>query len=145
MSALGGDLDGLRVLDLFAGSGALGLEALSRGARDVVFVEKSEAALRVLRANVDLLGAQGRSRVVRADAHRFAERAPPEDFDVALADPPYGEGNAARLLDLFHRRPFARELWVEHRSDEPLPALPGLRHRPYGDTTLTTVESRGVP
>lgn len=143
MSALGGDLTGLVVADLFAGSGALGLEALSRGASRAVFVERARAALRTLEANIALLGCGERATVVRADVLTWAGSLEPSSFDVALADPPYGKGWAARLLDLFHRHPFARELWVEHRSGEPLPDLPGLRSRRYGDTTLTTVLSPG--
>lgn len=137
MSALGGSLEGLRVLDLFAGSGALGLEALSRGATEAVFVEKAPGALRVLEANIRLLGAQSACRVVRKDALRYAGTLEPLAFDVALADPPYGEAHAARLLALFQERAFARELWVEHRSGEELPALQDLRQRRYGDTTLS--------
>jgi 16S rRNA (guanine966-N2)-methyltransferase len=138
MSALGGSLDGLRVLDLFAGSGALGLECLSRGASEAVFVENAPGSLRVLKANIDLLGA-GEARIVRSDALAFVRSLEPLAFDAALADPPYGKDLAAALLRLFEERPFARELWVEHRSDEALPDLPGIRHRRYGDTTLTTV------
>jgi 16S rRNA (guanine966-N2)-methyltransferase len=143
MSALGGSLEGLRVLDLFAGSGALGLEALSRGAREVVFVEKAPSSLRVLGDNVRLLGAESECQVVRGDALRYAERLEPLAFDVALADPPYGAGYAAALLTRFRHRPFARELWVEHRSDEEVPAFEELRQRRYGDTTLSTLTAAG--
>lgn len=139
MSALGGSLDGLRVLDLFAGSGALGLEALSRGAREVVFVESGPAVLRVLRENIRLLGAEEQCTVTRGDAHRYVERLAPFAFDVALADPPYGSDHAARLLASFQGRRFARELWVEHRTGELVPPVPGLRQRRYGDTTLSTL------
>jgi 16S rRNA (guanine966-N2)-methyltransferase len=119
MSALGGRLDNLTVLDLFAGSGALGLEALSRGATHATFVELARAT------------------VVKGDAIKYAGRLGPGAFDLALADPPYGEGHAAALLERFHEVPFARALWVEHRTGEPLPELPGLVHRRYGDTMLT--------
>lgn len=140
MSALGGFLPEVRVVDLFAGSGALGLEALSRGAREAVFVERSRGALRTLEANIELLGAEDRCRVVREDALRFASRIDAGAFDLALADPPYGEGYAAHLVELFRAVPFADELWLEHRTDETLPDVAGLRQRRYGDTTLTTVE-----
>jgi 16S rRNA (guanine966-N2)-methyltransferase len=139
MSALGGSLDDLRVLDLFSGSGALGLEALSRGASEVVFVEKAPSSLRVLEANIRLLDAGSQSRIVKADAIKFVQGLGPLAFDLALADPPYGMEYAARLLGLFHEQPFARELWVEHRSGEPVPELEGLRQRRYGDTTLSTL------
>lgn len=142
MSALGGHLPGLRVLDLFAGSGALGLEALSRGAAAAVFVDKARSSLRTLEANVELLGCADRVTVVHGDAMKYASSLSSRSFDVVLADPPYGEGFAAALLERFHRDPFADELWVEHRTDEQLPALDRLRSRRYGDTTLTMLAGR---
>ena len=74
------------VLDLFAGVGAFGLEALSRGAREVVFVENAPASLEVLNENIRLLGAEAQSRVVRADALKYARKLERLAFDVALAD-----------------------------------------------------------
>ena len=141
MSAMGGRFDELTVLDLFAGSGALGLETLSRGAEHATFVEQADASLRTLRQNIDLVGAQARSTVVAHDAMRWIEGLEPHAVDLALADPPYGRGLAAELLERFRVSPFALELWVEHRSDEPIPELPGLRSRRYGDTTLSILES----
>jgi 16S rRNA (guanine966-N2)-methyltransferase len=137
MAAVGGEVADARVLDLFAGSGALGLEALSRGAAEATFVEKARGALQTLQRNVDGLDAGDRCRIVRADAMVFARRLAPDEFDLALADPPYDSGLATELLALFANKPFARALWVEHRTSEPIPALPGLRQRRYGDTTLS--------
>ena len=134
MSILGAALPGARVLDLYAGSGALGLEALSRGAVSADFVELSAASLRALEANIRALGVDGRATVHRGDALRYAERLPPAAFDVALADPPYTRDDAAGLVALFRRTPFARILSVEHRSDQP---LDGDETRRYGDTALT--------
>lgn len=139
MSALGGRLDGLTVIDLFAGSGALGLEALSRGAAHATFVEIAKGSLKSLEGNVRSLNAAGRCTIVKGDALKHAAKLAPLAFDLALADPPYGEGHAAALFDRFAVTPFARELWVEHRTGETIPALPGLRQRRYGDTTLTSV------
>ena len=143
MAALGTEVEGAAVVDLFAGSGALGLEALSRGASHVTFVDLSRGALRVLRANIELLAAGTVTRVVRADALGYTKRMQREEIDLALADPPYGRDLAGRLLDLYVERPFAGALWVEHRSREELPACPGLRlrQRVYGDTTLTIAEA----
>jgi 16S rRNA (guanine966-N2)-methyltransferase len=141
MSALGSTMVDARVLDLFAGSGALGLETLSRGAREVVFVENLKKSLDVLGKNIASLGADVRTKVVRKDVSRFLDTLPDFAFDLALADPPYGEGEAARLLKRISNRPFALALWVEYRSDEELPELPGLQHRRYGDTTLTIWEN----
>ena len=137
MAALGGEIADSRVLDLFAGSGALGLEALSRGAREATFVERGRGPLTTLTANIELLGAQDRSRVVRGDAMAFARKLEPDDFDLVLADPPYDKGLARELLERFSEKSFARSLWVEHRSKESMPPLPGLRQRRYGDTTLS--------
>lgn len=137
MSAIAPELPGATVLDLFAGSGALGLEALSRGAQEATFVEKAPAALKVLRANLAALGAGERARVVVGDAVRFLEALEPNAFDIALADPPYGRGLAAAVVDRFRGTAFARLLVVEHRRDDSLPDFPDARERRYGDTYLT--------
>ena len=134
MSILAEDLPGARVLDLYAGSGALGLEALSRGAASADFVELNPPSLRALEANVAGLGVGDRVRVHRGDALRFAERLGPGAYDVAFADPPYSRDDAARLVALFRRTPFARILSVEHRAAE---RLEGDSTRRYGDTALT--------
>jgi 16S rRNA (guanine966-N2)-methyltransferase len=137
MSAVAPELPGARVLDLFAGSGALGLEALSRGAERATFVENAPPALKALAANLAALGAGDRSGIVRTDAVRFVEGLPAGAFDVAFADPPYGKGFAAALLTAFAAVPFASLLCIEHGRDEALPDLPDLRTRRYGDTCLT--------
>ena len=145
LGSLGAAVEDARVLDLFAGSGALGLEALSRGAREVVFVERHRPALMALDANIRALGASDRAQVVRTDAFRYLDRLTDSPFDLALADPPYGMGYAADVLHRFARRPFAREIWVEHGSKETLPELPGIRQRRYGDTTLSIWEAPDEP
>ncbi len=134
MSILAEDLPGARVLDLFAGSGALGLEALSRGAASVDFVEMHRASLAALTANIEALGAGDRARVHRGDAERFIAALPAGGFDVAFADPPYTIDYATRLAAHFHRAPFARILSIEHRAGLD---LPGGETRRYGDTAIT--------
>ncbi|MGE5927189.1 MAG: 16S rRNA (guanine(966)-N(2))-methyltransferase RsmD [Gemmatimonadota bacterium] len=134
MSILADDLPGARVLDLFAGSGALGLEALSRGAASADFVEMHRASLATLVANIEALGAGDRARVHRADAERFIAALPAGAFDVAFADPPYTIDYATRLAAHFHRAPFARILSIEHRAGLD---LPGGETRRYGDTAIT--------
>jgi 16S rRNA (guanine966-N2)-methyltransferase len=145
LSALQLDLPGSRVLDLFAGSGALGLEALSRGAARATFVEKASGALRALAANVHKLGVEEATVVVRGDALRYVARLEPLAFDIALADPPYGVGAAEGLVDLFREVPFATQLWIEHRAGEPLPVLPGMHTRKYGDTALSFIPAPAGP
>jgi 16S rRNA (guanine966-N2)-methyltransferase len=122
------------VLDLFAGSGALGLEALSRGAASAEFVEMHRASLAALHANIAALGLEAVTTVRRADAERYARELPREAFDVAFADPPYTIDYAGRLVALFRERPFATILSVEHRADV---TLPGDETRRYGDTAIT--------
>lgn len=139
MSALQPELPGARVLDLFAGSGGLGLEALSRGAEHATFVERSRSALRALHENIERLGAEEETTVRRADAITYIRGLEPGSFDLALADPPYGHGYAEALARHFAERPFAEWLWIEHRTDDPVPELPGARTRRYGDTALTSI------
>ena len=134
MSILGDALDGAAVLDLFAGSGALGLEALSRGAATATFVELAASSLRALKANIATLGVESVTTVCHADALRFAARLEPHRFDVAFADPPYTADAALQMVALFRRAPFARILSVEHRADV---TPPGDDTRRYGDTALT--------
>lgn len=146
MSILEPRLEGAVVADVFAGSGALGLEALSRGAAHVTFVERSGPAVGVLERNIEALKAGGDSAVVRchALAHLGGSGA---RYDLVLADPPYGRGFAERLLALYHRSPFGSEFWVEHGADESMP--PGLKcdQRRYGGTMLTRASAgpNGVP
>ncbi len=147
MSILQPHLPGARVLDLFAGSGALGLECLSRGAREAVFVERSGRTLRILEANVASLGAESRCRVIRGDVFQVVGPAREASFafDLALADPPYERGLAPRLLRCFLQAPFAGELWIEHARREPLPEVEGARSRRYGDTVVTRIPGPESP
>jgi 16S rRNA (guanine966-N2)-methyltransferase len=138
MSALGPLLPDARVVDLFAGSGALGLEALSRGARHVTFVENAPGALRVLEKNIAALQPEaGAVEVVRGDALRYAAALRAGEFDLAFADPPYLQGHALRLREIFEAVPFADVLSIEHSRDEPLQSALAIRERRYGDTLLT--------
>lgn len=134
MSILGSEISGARVLDLFAGSGALGLEALSRGAASVDFVELNGPSLKALGDNIAALGAGEFATVHRGDALRFAQRLEAGAYDLALADPPYSGDQAQRLVALFRLTPFAHILSVEHRADAD---LDGDDTRRYGDTALT--------
>jgi len=133
-SILGPHLPSARVLDLFAGSGALGLEALSRGADRVDFVEISSSSLAALRANVATLDAEERVGIHRGDALRFVSRLSSQSYDVALADPPYHTDQASRLVERFRQSPFARVLGVEHRATV---LIGGDDTRRYGDIALT--------
>jgi len=123
-----------RVLDLFAGSGALGLEALSRGAASADLVEVSAAGVRAIHDNATTLGAGPELTVHRGDALRFIEKLGAGAFDVAFADPPYGHGLARAVADRWIAVPFAAVLGIEHETKEKLPAGDT---RTYGSTAIT--------
>ena len=139
-SELGG-FEGLRVLDLFAGSGALGLEALSRGAEHAVFVEANAAAASVVKRNLGDLGASG--SVVRTKAERWAHDGDSDLFALVLVDPPYAVSTAS-VTDLVGAvvESFAAPdalFVVERATRDPFTWPPGvepLRSKKYGETTL---------
>jgi len=143
-SILGPAVLGARVLDLFAGTGALGIEALSRGAAAAVFVEDHPESLKVLRRNLTDLGLADRTTVwplpVTAALKKLAGRGEP--FGLAFLDPPYGGGAAAALNALAspHLLAPAARVVVEHSRRESLPEACGvltlLMTRRYGDTQV---------
>lgn len=139
MSIIQGDLPDARVLDLFAGSGALGLEALSRGARSATFVELASRSLAALRSNIETLGAGARSTVQRGDALAFAGKLSAGEYDVAFADPPYRIALAERIAQVWLATPFARVLGIEHEKGVQLPNASD--RRAYGDTVVTFYRS----
>jgi 16S rRNA (guanine966-N2)-methyltransferase len=147
-SSLGPAIPGAAVLDLYAGTGALGIEALSRGAAAAVFVDNHPACIAAIRDNLQLCGLSG--DVLRQEAPRFLESTPPGAFDVVFLDPPYLADAATLdddpLLPLLHNvlRPGGRIAW-EHsrRSLWRNPAACGvLRHAFYGDSAVTLL---GMP
>jgi 16S rRNA (guanine966-N2)-methyltransferase len=145
--ASAGVVDGARVLDLYAGTGALALEALSRGAATAVVVESAREAIAALRANIEALGVGNRAQVVFADVHRAAVRIAAEGpYDLVLADPPWSlveSGEPPRALsDLVRAGALSEGGWVvlEHAARTVAPdAAPLIRleTRRYGDTALT--------
>jgi 16S rRNA (guanine966-N2)-methyltransferase len=139
-NALGsmGALDGATVLDLFAGSGALGIEALSRGAATATFVETDRAALQAVRTNLETTRLGERAEVVAQPAERFLAAAATEGrgWDLALLDPPYGFDRWGELLSALP----AEVAVIE--SDRPVPAPAGWdlrRQKRYGRTTVTVL------
>jgi 16S rRNA (guanine966-N2)-methyltransferase len=135
MSIVQLDIPDARVLDLFAGSGALGLEALSRGARSADFVDDSAQSLKILQSNLVALDAGVDAVSHRADAIKFIAKLDASEYDVAFADPPYGKGLAEAVVEQCLKTPFARVLGVEHERKL---ALPGSDdRRVYGDTVVT--------
>jgi 16S rRNA (guanine966-N2)-methyltransferase len=139
MSILQLDLPGARVLDLYAGSGALGLEALSRGAISADFVEKDPKSIRALQENIEVLDAAALVSIHRKAALPFAEGLAALHYDVAFADPPYAGGDAARLAERWLKSPFSRVLSIEHSATDAMPE--GGDTRKYGSTAITFYRS----
>ena len=139
LDLLGDRVAGARVVDLFAGSGALGLEALSRGATSADFVENGAASLHALKANVARLGLKTSrkpiARIFKRDAIPFAEALEEGAYDVAFVDPPYGSGKLDRVVAAWQETRFATILGVEHATDHELPG--GGRRLSFGDTSVT--------
>lgn len=135
MSIVRNELPEALVLDLCAGSGALGLEALSRGAARCDFVERAAPSLRMLTQNIETLGAGDRARVIRADALRHVAGLASGAYDVAFADPPYADTTAAELAEQWLQVPFAHLLAIEHPASVTLPGNGDTRR--YGDVALT--------
>jgi 16S rRNA (guanine966-N2)-methyltransferase len=147
-----GGMEGVRVLDLFAGTGAIGIEALSRGARDAVFVDSGAEACAVIRANLAVLGVSG--EVVRLDVYKTLERFAREErtFDFIFADPPYEQGHSQRTIEFVCTRGLLAPggvLAVTVRKTEELPEEPGecerVFDRRYGDTRLAMYKKRTHP
>lgn len=116
LDRLSRDVKDARVLDLFAGSGALGLEALSRGARSADFVEFRPSSLHALKANVAALKLKDRTRVFSRDALPFMDALAAGSYEIAFADPPYTSKLAARVVGAWQKTPFAAVLAVEHAA-----------------------------
>jgi 16S rRNA (guanine966-N2)-methyltransferase len=129
------EVKGARVLDLFAGTGALGLEAISRGARTADFVETRPSSLHALRANIALLRQLKTTRIFKKDAVRFAAALGADSYDIAFADPPYESRMLDMVLDSWNATRFARVLALEHAASHAVP--PGVGRRVFGDTVIT--------
>jgi 16S rRNA (guanine966-N2)-methyltransferase len=147
--AYGDPVGGARVLDLFAGSGALGLEALSRGAAFALFVDDGAEARALIRANVEALGLGGVTRVFRRDATRLGPAYPVEPFGLVFADPPYGHGYAEKALSAARVGGWlAAEalVVVEEAVDAKFAAPEGfeeIERRDYDDTEVMIARYRG--
>ena len=133
-------LDGARVLDLFAGTGALGLEALSRGAAHVTLVDDGAPARALIRQNIDRMRAMGATKLYRRDATDLGQNhgAP---FDLVFLDPPYGQGLGARALASARAggwlAPGATIIWEENAPQGAPDGFTPLDQRRYGDTYVT--------
>lgn len=142
---LGPSVYGIRFLDLYAGSGAVGIEALSRGSAEVVFLEQDPACLQVLRANLEATGL-GPGQVVTGDVLRVLPRLARRrgEFDIIFVDPPYGTGLARRTLEVLASGDLLGPqgiVIIEHFAKEHLPqrigSLRRTRERAHGQTVLS--------
>jgi 16S rRNA (guanine966-N2)-methyltransferase len=146
---VGPGIEGAHVLDLFAGSGALGIEALSRGAALVTFVDHQARGLAILRQNLDVLGLKERAHVVRGDVVRWLEASPDEikRAGLVILDPPYDDLVLDRALKVLDRSLDDAVVVAEHSRRHQLPNLTRLtvdRERRYGDTVVTVLVAPGA-
>ena len=136
-------LDGARVLDLFAGTGALGLEALSRGASQALFIEESAEGRGLIRTNVEAFGLQGVAKIFRRDATKLGEPGTIVPFNLVFADPPYGKGLAEKALQSALSGGWLTPdalIVVEEAIGSPFQPPQGLKlveRRDWGDTGVT--------
>ena len=135
LDMLAKDIADARVLDLFAGTGALGLEALSRGAKSADFVETRPSSLHALRANVAALRMRDRTRIFKRDALPFAAALAEDSYDLAFVDPPYGSRMLDRVIESWRERRFARVLAVEHARTHELKA--GVARKFFEESAVT--------
>lgn len=141
---VGAEIEGARALDLFAGSGALGIEALSRGAAWVTFVDRQERGLAILRQNLNALDLKERTRVVRSDVVRWLESSADEvrRATFVFLDPPYEDVVLDRTLHVLDRMLGEATVIAEHSRRQALPPLTRLevdRQRRYGDTMVSVL------
>ena len=147
---LGGEIEGKVILDLFAGTGNLGIEALSRGARRAIFVEKGKDALKVVQRNLLQCGFLEQSEIIPGEVNQaigfLQERG--ESFDLILMDPPYEKGWVQKTLDRLISNPIHHEgsiMVIEHSRRESLPekieGLHIIRHRKIGDTVVSFLQA----
>ncbi len=135
LDALALDLADASMLDLFAGTGALGLEALSRGAKRCDFVETRPASLHALKANIVIVRMKERSRVFKRDAVPFAAALSEGAYDLAFVDPPYGSKMLDHVITSWLEKKFARILVCEHERHHSLPN--GAKRLDFGETVVS--------
>ena len=139
---IGEEVRGARVLDVFAGTGSVGLEALSRGASFVTFVERDKIAQKILQKNVLSLGAENESEIIRTTVNNWLETAEPEMYDIILADPPYHDLQLSTVSRLFGLLKPKGLMVLSHTGRGEGPNLENsivvVDNRSYGNATLTS-------
>lgn len=135
-------------LDLFSGFGGLGIEALSRGVGEMIFVEKDLKVSRVLEENLAIAGFEDRGKIIKGDVLNFLKKVE-DSFDLILMDPPYKQGYVIETLELLFKRDLLNEsaiIVVEHERDlklEKITDLSLINYKIYGDTVLSVFRKGG--
>ncbi len=151
---LGAEVEGKAVLDLFAGTGNLGIEALSRGAKKTIFVERAREAIRMIQKNLIRCGFSDEAEIIPKEVNRAIGilEARKESFDLILMDPPYEKGWIQRTLVKLNNHNIYHEgsaLVIEHGRREPLPQKTGrwtiIKQRMIGDTVISFLQANGDP
>ena len=144
-NSIGGEVEGVRVLDAFAGSGAVGLEALSRGASFATFVEKDRIAAKIIAANCQLLGADTSSDVIKTTVSNWLETADPDLYDIIFADPPYHDEQFSTVKRLFGLLKPNGLMVLSHTGIREVPVqneIVVVDNRSYGNAHLTYFRKR---
>lgn len=139
-NSLGESIEGKSVLDAFAGTGAVGLEALSRGAKSATFVERDRVAQKILAKNITSLDAQGRSQIVRTSVHNWIETSQPSLFDIIFVDPPFDDPQLSTVSELFNLLQINGLMVLSHPGKGEAPTRFGIvvvDNRSYGNASLT--------
>lgn len=140
-NSIGGTIAGTNVLDAFAGSGSLGIEALSRGARSAVFVEKDRIAAKIIQQNIDLLGIGDKAKVIKAGVASWESTTDDEQFDLIFADPPYHDTQFSTVQKLFRLLKANGLMLLSHpgRGEVPIQnnRIVVVDNRSYGSLHLT--------
>ena len=139
-NSLGDEVKGAAVLDAFAGTGSVGLEAVSRGAKHATFVERDRIAQKVLAENINLLGAQDQTKLIKASVSAWINTYDGPLFDIIFADPPYHDVQFSTVLQLMGLLKPGALMVLSHPGRSECPTRPGVvvvDNRSYGDATLT--------
>lgn len=139
-NSIGSEVQGARVLDAFAGTGAVGFEALSRGAEHVTFIERDKLLQKILTTNIERLGVQNRTTLIRASVASWLDTSNPELYDVILADPPYNDTQFSTVAKLFPLLKPSALMVLSHPGKGEVPTKTGVvvvDNRSYGNADLT--------
>mgnify|MGYP000972559263 CR=1 FL=1 len=139
-NSIGSEIEGARVLDAFAGSGSIGFEALSRGAREVVFIEKDKIAGKIIAKNIETLNVENNTTLIRTTVNNWLETATTEEFDIIFADPPYHDVQFSTVERLMGLLKSTALMVLSHPGRSEVPPRTGVvvvDNRSYGTAVLT--------